>query len=197
MSVDALEAKLIEVYDGLKVGDGAYAHGPAYTVAACEEDLSQKKAKRSKVNRDDDMMQAIIGQAIMGIATDKREEEDAEGVDAAPPATYCSDSNGEDLWTAYKPLGDDTRYVIALGDAGVAASVGKSGVLELLGKGKGSYEVTLLNKEANSSYRPFRSMPNPKQAVDVIFKERPTSRSTRPTGADGDTTTTINMPSSN
>jgi hypothetical protein len=198
-SMDELDAKMAEIFSSLSLPAGSSLHPAAYTIQQCEKPLSKKKAKRVKANKEEagaaSILQALLGTMVeekINEAVAEEKADQAEGTATAPVRpVFCVDPQKGKFWSAYQASGNDTEYWMALGDSTLNAFVGSASMLEFMSGKKGQYQVTLTDSARRMNFRPFRSMPNPKQVAEVAFGENPSSSTVRSIGDDDDGMTII------
>jgi hypothetical protein len=137
-------------------------------VQPCTTPIKFKKAKILKP----DLGQSLLGATLSMMANDVAAKEEKEG----PPPVFCLEGTGSADYSVYRPVGTNDRYVMALGDGGIAASVFPQ--LSLDGK-KGNYSVTLTDLDSADSYAGFNALPEPAQVFQMLMKMSPVSSTGR------------------
>ncbi|HKR25104.1 MAG TPA: hypothetical protein VJS15_07585, partial [Allosphingosinicella sp.] len=92
-----------------------------------------------------------------------------------PPPVYCREPGATARHGVYRVEGSRDSYLLALGDAGVALSLGQAldlGALTGQGGGGRRYSMTLLERSATSALPSFNRLPPPDQAIAVAFGNR-------------------------
>ncbi|MFN3943952.1 MAG: hypothetical protein ACK4K7_03350 [Allosphingosinicella sp.] len=87
-----------------------------------------------------------------------------------PKPTYCREPGPRAIEEIYRPNGSTRSYLIALGDSGLAVSLGQSLSLAALsgGRGGGSFTTMLIDREGVGVYPSFDRLPLPEQALQVL-----------------------------
>ncbi|HET7708763.1 MAG TPA: hypothetical protein VFK50_04410 [Sphingomicrobium sp.] len=122
----------------------------ASPIQACAKPL---KFKRAKVVAPD-LGQALLG-AALNLAVNEKKKEPANPQDAP---TYCSQGQGTADYSVYRPSGQDSSYVVAIGDSGIAASVFPE--FSLTGR-KGNYSVVLNDHDSSTTTPPSTPFQSP------------------------------------
>ena len=165
-----LEAMLADLMTKIRwPADRAIAK-PAVPIAACSSPLKYKHAKVIKP----DLTQALLGAALSSTKGDV-----AKDAKPAPPPVYCRESTPSAEYTIYRPGDDEFTYVMAIGDAGVAAEVSPAITLT----GGAAYSVVLDTASSSDSYPNFNALPEPKQVFAMLGSMSPMSSASR-TGKD-------------
>lgn len=154
-----LDALLTRFIEGLRwPAAAATGERAAVAIAPCPEPL---RFRRARVVRSDasDVLMTLLSSAVVA----QRE---------GPPPVYCREP-GASGHGVYRVEGSRDSYLLALGDAGVALSVGQALNLgALTGEGGGGgrrYSVTLLDRSATSALPSFNRLPPPDQAIALVF----------------------------
>jgi hypothetical protein len=154
----------------------------AVPVATCAKPLAY--AKRARMNKPD------VTSALMGAALALPDDEkDAKDKAPAKPAVYCRDLPPRIEYGVYREPTSTNAYVMALGDAGIVASVGPS-LAAMFGGGPPAFDLSLADLEGTSIYPSVDKLIHPDQVLGTIGKASPMSRTTR-----GEKNITINAPS--
>jgi hypothetical protein len=87
------------------------------------------------------------------------------------PIVYCREAASGRQYGVYRPNASRTAYVAALGDAGIALSLGRAINLEALNGGGGRSRVgmTMLERDSTHVLLSFNRLPPPAQAVSVAM----------------------------
>lgn len=181
---DGLEALLRELLTQLPDLDNYAAH-PAYLIEACLDPMTYSNADRLR----DDRTEAGLD-SLMDVMVDLKELREATGLDDAPYAQYCREGDGGAEGSIYRPIGMQDRYLIAFGDSGTSASVNPAKTLEEVLKeedgvsnaDKAHFAVSHSTGTHIRYFMPFHSLPQPNQAVQVVFGEQPILTADRPLG---------------
>lgn len=127
----------------------------AVPVEPCPAPLRLRNARIVRSDMSNTLMDALAGSIT------------AEAADGPPPV-YCREAGATLAYGVYRPDAATNRYLIALGDAGIALSVGEAMDLSaLLGGGGGGrrFSVTMLGRNETSVYPSFNRLPPPEQAL--------------------------------
>jgi hypothetical protein len=92
-----------------------------------------------------------------------------------PPPVYCREPGLPAELGVYRANAYDKAYVIALGDSGIALSVGSAFSLDaLMGGGRSkSFSMTRLDRNGTSVMPSFNRLPPPQQALSVALSSSP------------------------
>jgi hypothetical protein len=154
----ALDGRLTEFIQALRWPRDTAAAPAARPIQPCERPL---RLRRASIVRDD-LAQVLIN-SVAGAAL--------QGNSELPPPVYCREGERRRDYGVYRPDGATNRYLVALGDAGIALLVGRSldiSELNLGGSGRRSFAVTLLERRGTAVYPSFNRLPPPDQAVDLL-----------------------------
>lgn len=138
----------------------------ATPVAACTSAIKYKHAKVIKP----DLTQALLGAALSSTKGDL-----AKGEKPPKAPIYCRDSAPSPQYTTYRPDESRNAYVVAIGDAGVAAEV--SPAISLTDDV--AFSVVLKTLSSSDSYPNFNALPEPKQVFAMLNSMSPMSSSSR------------------
>lgn len=157
---------------------------PAFTpVQDCEKELSFKR--EAKLVRLDMMGSLIYGAAFKAV----EEKQQGNTGDPASRPVACRAQLGES-YAVYVHGTDEESYMMALGDAGISASIARYDMDKLMTPGRG-YAVILANGVEKEILPPFDRLPRPEQVLAIIGKVGPVvTVDTRP-GSDGGTTISV------
>ncbi len=164
-----LDANLLEVLSKVRWPEKRPLDEVAVPIAPCPNSL---KTKRAKVVPPD-LAQALIGATLSSIVTTKTGQ-DSEKENRT--VIYCREGMQTLDYGAYRGNADTKGYVLAIGDAGVGASVYPG--FSLNGE-KGQYSVTLARHDSLNSYPSFNALPEPKQVFALVMSRGPMSSTTR------------------
>lgn len=139
----------------------------AIPIEPCPTPLRLRNARIVRAEGADVLMDAVIGTV------------EPEG-EPGPPPVYCREPGATTDRGVYRPDAATNGYLIALHDAGIAVGVGDvSGLSALLGQGnRRRFSVTLLGRNARSSYPSFDRLPPPDQALALVTGGPPLSTTT-------------------
>ncbi len=162
----ALDSKLDSLLSALGWPAEAKAPHAAAVILPCPVPL---KVKQARIVRDE--MSQMIMNSVVGISMER------EG----PPPVYCREPGLPPEFGVYRANADDKSYVIALGDSGIALSVGAAFSLDSLMGGGGSgksFSMTRLDRNGTSVMPSFNRLPPPQQALSVALSSSPTISTT-------------------
>ncbi|WP_226635515.1 hypothetical protein [Novosphingobium profundi] len=181
---DALDVRLSTFVEELSAPRAPIGAPKAYPILACTKPLPNKAAKFYKPT----MMDALLGATIN--LTNKDETYDSG---ALPPkdADWCRDPSSTSEYGVYRSKGTRSSYIVAVGDSGTTASVGRetlSGAIS--GSLSPSFQMTVRTVDHAYAFPRFTRLPAVSQVVAQIYKGQPISSATR-----GSPDTTITLPS--
>ncbi|HEY0013753.1 MAG TPA: hypothetical protein VGB79_12980 [Allosphingosinicella sp.] len=155
----ALDALLGRVIEGLRWPAPAPDERAAVPIGACAEPLRLRNARVLRPDMTESLIDALTGVAAAQPDPDRR------------PTVYCREAGSGLQYGVYRPNASRTSYVIALGDAGIALSLGRAISLEALtgGGGRSRVGMTLLERASTSVLLSFNRLPPPAQAVSVAM----------------------------
>jgi hypothetical protein len=165
----ALQTRMTQFIEGLRWPASTKAEPAAAVVQPCPTALALKRAKIVREDMADSLMNALMGVAM----ADVEAEIDSKSL---APAAYCREPGPLDQMSVYRPDGSAERYVIAMGDDGIALSVAPAFDLDALGsdrRGKQRVSMTLLDRNATSALPSFNRLPPPEQALQVARSSAP------------------------
>lgn len=156
--IDALMTRLIE---DLRWPAQSNAERAAVPVEPCPEPL---RFRQARVVRSDPAN--VLMDLITGIVVERGEER-------GPPPVYCREPGILIAdYGVYRANRSTNSYLVALGDAGLALTVGPAmDIAELSGGGgRGSrYSMMMQDRETTSALPSFNRLPPPAQAVSVAM----------------------------
>jgi hypothetical protein len=153
----ALDARLTSFIQALRWPAETKAARVATPVAPCPTPLTFKRAKRVEASMGDTLMNAAL--AMVDVT--------AEGDDDVPAAVHCREGAFGGDYGMYRPDAARDRYVIALGDAGIALSVEPSLGGLLSGRDAKQFVVRLFERDTTSILPSFNRLPSPEQVMKV------------------------------
>lgn len=167
----ALDAKLTEVIKTLGWPEKVIEQPPAVPIAPCSAPLPYaKKAKLKAPN----MMDALLGATLSTMVADEAaKDKDASPPEKATPITWCREGNPTQAFGAYRVVGFDTGYTIALGDAGIVIDV-NTGLAALVNK-ESTYQLKLEMLDRTLVYPSFDKLPTPDAAIAAVKSSSPIS----------------------
>lgn len=172
-----LDTALLNLIADLDMADAASSASVFVPIEDCADALSIRK--NAKISRPDMMATILLG-TVLSAAEEESEKEEKAG----DGAVWCRDAASVRQYGIYRPNGDDDTYIIALGDAGISASMMKYNFDELITPSRG-YLMSVSDGVTKEIFPPFNRIPKPAQALDVLNKYGPvTSIDIRP-GGDG------------
>ncbi|WP_157218774.1 hypothetical protein [Flavisphingomonas formosensis] len=154
----AMDALLDTAIAGVAFPANTPAGPAAAAVAGCAEPLYFSKASAVKP----DMSLVLLA------ATQETMRGGGDG--AADAGAWCREASDTVAYGIYRHPGEKDRYVIALGDAGIVASV--SPEVPLLMRKPGVF-VTLRELDGSRIYPAFDHLPSPDQAIDLVMHGAP------------------------
>jgi hypothetical protein len=138
----------------------------AMPIAPCASAIKYKRAKIIKP----DLTQALISAAFLATI--------AKPANSAPPSTpvvYCRAEAASSEFTTFRPNESQTSYVMAIGDAGIAAEVMPAISLSR----EPSFSVVLKTLSSSDLYPNFDALPQPKQVFALLGSRSPMSSTDR------------------
>lgn len=167
----ALDELMTRFIQGLRWPAETRAERVAVPIQPCPSPLRFRRARVVRTEMSDTLMDALIGGIVLDEDTD------------TPPAIYCREPGATPERGVYRPGGSSDRYLIALGDSGIALAVGEASDLSaLMGGGGGArrFSVTLLGRDSTTVYSSFNRLPAPEQAISVTTPSRASVTTTAP-----------------
>jgi hypothetical protein len=188
MSSEALSpAELIHRMEGfmatLALSPGKVDYPAVRLIADCTAPIRFGKARRVKP----DLATLLLVAAAAGAAGRKQ---DAGGGGQAVPAgdpDYCRDAATTPGYGVYRAGGAADGYVIAFGDAGVSATVGRNDLAALMGGS--NYWIALSEPARTLFYAPYSRLPAPEEVMRAVSSEGPVTSATMDSG--GNSTVTL------
>ncbi len=167
----ALDERLGQLLTELPAPEVAERSSPIAAIAPCATSLKLKKSKRAEP----DMTMSLLQGAVSAmIASGELQPKPGDVSVGDRSQSYCRDAGSPGDLAVYRWDGTDDRYIIAMGDSGVFASVGRND-LGTLSDGKARYTASLHLNDADLEFAPFTTMPPPSQAMEVVMTEDPTA----------------------
>jgi len=165
----ALDERLTRFIEGLRWPAAAAGERAAVPVAPCATPLRLRSAR---VLRDSGMGN-VLSDAMGGMLIE-RAEQDGDG---PPPRPYCREPGATLAHGVYRRGGATDSYLIALGDDGIALSIGQALDLSALlgggGGGRTRFSMTMLGRDGTTVYPSFNRLPPPAQALSVAMEGGP------------------------
>ncbi len=179
MDAPALDASLSDLIAKIRWPTTIAEANVATPVQPCSPPLKYKRAK---------LVQPDLGQALMSsvLSNAMRDVVKKDPARAAPSPDYCLDQSMGAPFSVYRASNNRTAYVMAIGDAGVAATVAPE--FSLTGE-TSRYGVTLEDWDSSDSYPSFNAMPSPQQVMALLQGSRPVASAGR-----GNNTITVSPP---
>ncbi len=164
LTAEQIESRLAALLAGLPLKPAAELPGPAYAIQPCVSNLTLKAAKPADGGKDN----LVFGSALMNsIIPDVAE---SKGSAPSKPMVFCRDGASVPNGAVYRPDGSNDSYVLAFGDGGVVVTAAPDPASVLLGEGKPQLALTLITNDRLVGYRPFKSLPTPDQAMQMLDK---------------------------
>jgi hypothetical protein len=135
----------------------------AQPIGPCAD--TPKYDKRAKLVKPD-LASTLLGAALLS-AGKKRETVVAP---SANPVSWCKQAATADFGV-YRSIAAKDSYILALGDAGVVASVSPALVLD----GRPAYQLSLAELDKTLFYPNFNRFPPPEKAYEALAKSSPVS----------------------
>lgn len=169
MSVSALDAALSDLIAKIRWPAKMAEAKLANPVRPCASPLKYKRAKLVQPDLAQALMSSVLGNAMRDVAK-------KDPARAAPSPDYCLDQSMGPPFSAYRAADSRSAYVMAIGDAGVAATIAPE--FSLSGE-TGRYGVTLEDWDSSDSYPSFNAMPSPQQVMALLQGSRPVASAGR------------------
>lgn len=168
MRASELDAVLLETLSKIRWPSERPAAPVAEPIAPCANSLKTRKARMIQP----DLAQALIGATLSNIVEEKSKEKPAA---EDRPAVFCREGESIAEYGVYRSDRNNDGYVMALGDAGISASIYPG--LSLTG-GK-EFAVTMATHDSRDTYPSFNALPQPKQVFALVMSRGPMSRAMR------------------
>ncbi len=184
LDAPALDARLAAFVEALSAPQAPIDAPPAYPILACDSALPQKPAKIYKPT----MMDALLGASVD--IPDKKSPYDKASL-PLEKATWCRDPVSTRDYGVYRSNGTRKSYIVAVGDAGMTASVAPdtlSGVFR--SDSANAFQMTVRTVDHAYAYPRFTGLPAVEQVIAQITKGQPISSATR-----GSPDRTLTLPS--
>jgi hypothetical protein len=155
--VDALMTRLIQ---DLRWPAESAAERAAVPIEPCPDPLRFRQARVMRSDTANVLMDLMVGVVA------------AQAEERSPPPVYCREPGPLADYGVYRPNRSTNSYLVALGDAGLALTVGPAmDIAELSGGGgRGSrYSMMMQDRESTSALPSFNRLPPPAQAVSVAM----------------------------
>lgn len=177
LAADALAQKLVGLLSAIELPKSRIAYPPTADIADCRGTLAFGSGEERG-----DLHMPILNM-VGASATQARSlpPPQAPAPKKVEDAEYCRDSGSTAAYGIYRPKGDDKAFVIAIGDAGLAASVAPFVPPPFLdgrpdryqGTGSKEYWPMVMNEERTNIYAPFQGLPSPGKILDMLRAEAP------------------------
>lgn len=168
MTAAEVDASLLDIVGKVRWPSKRPAEQVAVPVLPCANALKTRKAKLIQP----DLAQALIGATLSNLAEKKASEQAAQ---TTRPATFCREGAATLEYGMYRSDVATDGYVLALGDAGLSASVFPGLSLS----NRKEYAVTLATHDSRDTYPSFNALPEPKQVFTLVTSRGPMSRAMR------------------
>ena len=165
MTPAEVDAALLDMIGKIRWPSERPASPVAVPIAPCTTRLKTKKAKLIQP----DLAQALIGATLSNIAEEKAKEHPAAD---DRPVVFCREGPSIPEYGVYRSDQANDGYVMALGDAGVSASVYPG--LSLTDRKE--FAVTMATHDSLDTYPSFNALPEPKQVFALVMSRGPMSR---------------------
>ena len=180
LDVSALDRRMMDVLAGLQGPPATEPAVPFRPIDDCSEKLEIKRD--AKLVRLDMMGVILLGAAISA----GREEQQEKKADPSGPTVWCRDEVG-DGFAVYRADQSDEGYLVALGDSGITASVGRYSTPGLMNPSRG-YLITVSDGVTEEILPPLTRMPKVEQVLSFAGRIGPvTTIDVRPGGSGGQT----------
>jgi hypothetical protein len=155
----ALDALLGRFIEGLRWPEPAPGEQAAVPIAPCPAPLRFRSARVLRPDMAETLMDALTSASASLPDADRG------------PIVYCREAGSGRQYGVYRPNASRTAYVVALGDAGIALSLGQAISLDLANGGGGRSRVgmKLLERDSTGVLLSFNRLPPPAQAVSVAM----------------------------
>lgn len=180
---DGMETRIRELLEKLPEM-GELAKKDAYLIEPCLGKMIYSNAERFKPTSGE---ANSVNLAMMGLTLDNKSA--ANSHSGEPKGEYCREGEGGREGSIYRIEEVKDRYLIAYGDSGTSALVAPAlSVEEVLDPENNEAQktphflVTYSTATANRVFMPFKSLPQPNQASQAVFREEPILTAARPFG---------------
>lgn len=163
-----IDAGLVDILGKIRWPKVRPAEQVAVPVAPCADVLKTRKAKVYQP----DLGQALLGATLSNIVQKKAKEAPATD---AKPTILCRQGAQSPEFGMYRNVESKDGYVIAIGDAGISASVCPGFSLN----DRKEFAVTLSTHNSMDTYPSFDALPDPKQVFALVTSRGPISRAMR------------------
>lgn len=167
MTAAEVDASLLELIGKVRWPSPRPSEQVAVPVIPCANELKTRKAKLIQP----DLAQALIGATLSNLAEQKASEQ--AGRSKSP--VFCRQGASTREYGMYRSDLATDGYVLALGDAGISASVFPGLSLS----DRKEFAVTLSTHDSRDTYPSFNALPEPKQVYALVTSRGPMSRATR------------------
>lgn len=170
LTAQELDRRIDSFMAAVPLPAGTVTYPAAAPLQPCPTPLSfKKKAKQKKTD-----LGTLLIVGALASARDKLASED-QG-QPLTQARFCKESDAGASYGVYRADDTDDSYVLALGDAGVSVTVGRSDIGSLLNRSSpDQYWPILSDSEATRIYAPFDRLPSPEQVLGIIQSQNPVS----------------------
>lgn len=164
LNAEKIGARLESLLAALAIKPAGGAPAPAYAIKPCPTDLVLKPAKSAGSNKSDFGFESAIVNSLVPLAAEEGKATPAKQV------VFCRDGAVVRSGAVYRPDGANDSYVLTLGDGGTVITAAPDAAAVLLGKGKPQFLVTLITSDRLVGFHPFKSLPTPDQALQLLDK---------------------------
>jgi len=178
LAADALASKLVAVLSAIELPPARIEYPAATEIPAC------KKALDFSTMSDRGATPGPVLLMMTGLAGAERKTPDAG---AQPKVVtdpeYCRDKATTIAYGVYRAKGSEHAYLMAIGDAGLAASVGEYDMPGFLdtrpdryrGTGGKDYWPMVMTDQRTNIYAPFKGLISPAKMLEIAQSEAPTA----------------------
>lgn len=158
MDAEQLQASVAGLLAGLRWPEPSSAEAGAASARPIQDCAAPLKLRRARLVQPS-MADMLLIAATTGLVP-------ASG----PKPTYCREPGPRAIEEVYRPNGSTRAYLIALGDSGLALSLGQAPSLAGLTGGGGSRSIAtlLIDREGSSVFPSFDRLPLPAQALELL-----------------------------
>ncbi len=180
---EGMESRFREILQQLPKMEALSAQ-KAYLIEPCLDEISYSTAERFEPAEQDalgansPMLSLTAGLASM-----------AQQNEQAPAAQYCREGNGGREGSIYRTAGIRDNYLIAYGDSGTSVSVAPALSLDAVlasddpeAAKRAHFLVVHKTAIEHRIFMPFKSLPQPNQASQAVFREAPIATLSRALG---------------
>jgi hypothetical protein len=168
MSAAEVDATLLDLLSKIRWPSQRSTEQAAVPITSCTNTLKTRKAKLIKP----DLAQALIGATLSNLAEEKAKAQPAR---SSRQPVFCRDGASRLEYSVYRSDMAPDGYLLAIGDAGISASVFPGLSLS----NRKEYAVTLTTHDSHDTYPSFNALPEPTQVLELVISRGPVSRAIR------------------